>query len=121
MISIFDVNIQCNAMRVTPPSPLRTAYCPILALRTAYRHFLASRTAYRLTTKTNHFGRFHLHKEDTITVCCMHVQSLLKTLALMYIFFLNFLDFDLPKSMFKFIKGEMTPKKRERSKRAKQS
>jgi len=51
----------------------------------------------------------------------MHVQSLLKTLALMYIFFLNFLDFDLPKSMFKFIKGEMTPKKRERSKRAKQS
>jgi len=34
------------------PTPLRTAYRPILALRTAYRHFLASRTAYRLTTKT---------------------------------------------------------------------
>jgi len=51
----------------------------------------------------------------------MHVQSFLKTLALMYIFLLNFLDFDLPKSMFKFIKAEMTPKKRERSKRAKQS
>ena len=74
-------------MRVTPPPPLRTAYCPILALRTAYRHFLASRTAYHLTTKTpNHFGRFHLHyKENKITVCYMHVQSFLKTLALMYL------------------------------------
>ena len=43
-------------MRVTPPSPLRTAYRPILALRTAYRHFSVSRTAYRLTTKTTIFG-----------------------------------------------------------------
>ena len=58
----------------TPP-PLRTAYRPILALRTAYRHVLASRTAYRLTTKNNHFGRFHLHKEDKITLCCMHMYN----------------------------------------------
>jgi len=43
-------------LRVTPPSPLRTAYRPILALRTAYRYFLASRTAYRLTTKTTILG-----------------------------------------------------------------
>jgi len=46
----------------TLPPPLRTAYRSILALRTAYRHFLASHTAYHLTTKNNHFGRFHLHK-----------------------------------------------------------
>ena len=62
-------------LRVTPPPPLRTAYRPIMALRTAYRHFLASRTAYRLTTKNNHFGRFHLHKEDKITLCCMQMYN----------------------------------------------
>ena len=59
----------------TPPPPLRTAYRFILALRTAYRHFLALCTAYRLTTKTNHFERFHVHKEVKITVCCMHMYS----------------------------------------------
>jgi len=48
------------------PSPLRTAYRSILASRTAYRHFVASHTTYRLTTKNNHFGRFHLHKENDI-------------------------------------------------------
>jgi len=53
-------------MRVTPPPLLRTAYRFILALRTAYRHILTSRTAYRLTTKNNHFGRFHLHKEVSV-------------------------------------------------------
>jgi len=31
---------------------------------------------------------------------------------------LVFLDFDLPKSMFKFINADITPKKRERSERA---
>jgi len=73
-------------MRVTPPPPLRTAYHPILALRTAYRYFLASRTAYCLTTKYRHFGRFHLHKEDRITVCCMqmYVQSFFKTLSTVF-------------------------------------
>ena len=57
-----------------PPPPLRTAYRSFLALCTAYRHFLASCTAHRLTTKNNHFGRFHLHKVK-ITVCCMHMYS----------------------------------------------
>ena len=46
--------------------PFRTEYRPILAFCNAYRHFLTSRTAYRLLQKQ--FGRFHLHKEDTITV-----------------------------------------------------
>jgi len=66
---------RCLQMRVTLPPPLRTSYRPILALRLAYRYFLASRTAYRLTTKKNHFGRFHLHKEDKITICCMHMYN----------------------------------------------
>ena len=70
-------------MRVTPPPPLRTAYRSILALRTAYRHYLASRTAYRLTTKNNHFGRFHLHKVKNYSMLYAHVQQFLKTLALM--------------------------------------
>jgi len=64
-----------------PILALRTAYRPILALRTAYRHFSASRTAYRLTTKTTNFWRFHLHKEDKMSL--LHVQSFLQTLALM--------------------------------------
>ena len=25
--------------------------------------------------KNNHFGRFHLHKEDKNTVCCMHMYN----------------------------------------------
>jgi len=72
-------------MRVTSPPPLRTAYRPILVLRTTYRHFLASRTAYRLTTKSTIFWRFHLHKEDKMTICCMHMytHSCKRQLALM--------------------------------------
>jgi len=40
------------------PSPLRTAYRPILGLRTAYLHFLASHIAYRLSTKQQPFWAF---------------------------------------------------------------
>ena len=61
--------------RKTQTKNYHCAYRSILPLRTVYRHFLASRTAYRLTTKTNHFGSFHLHKEVKITVCCMHIYS----------------------------------------------
>ena len=46
------------------PSPLRTAYRPILALRTAYRHFFGLGYCVPFNNKNNHFGRFHLHKED---------------------------------------------------------
>ena len=75
-----------KCMRVTPPLPLRTSYHTILALRTAYRYFLAFHTAYCLTTKYRHFGRFHLHQEDKITVCCMHMyaQLFLKTLSTVF-------------------------------------
>jgi len=76
-------NIMIKPLRVTPPSPLRTAYRPILALRTAYRHFSASRTAYHLTTKTTNFWRFHLPKEEKMSLLHVHVQSFLQTLALM--------------------------------------
>jgi len=74
-------------MRVTPPSPL--AYCvpPYFGLAYCVPLFLASHTVYCLTTKNNHFGRFHLHKEDKITVCFMHmyVQSFLKTLSTVFL------------------------------------
>ena len=53
-------------MRVTP---LRTAYRHILALRTAYRHFVGLAYCVPFINKNNHFGRFHLHKEDKMTVC----------------------------------------------------
>jgi len=43
------VQILMSFVRVTPPSPLRTAYCLILTLRTAYCLILTLRTAYRLT------------------------------------------------------------------------
>ena len=58
-------------------TPLPLAYCVPLYFGIAYcvPPFFASRTAYRLTTKNNHFGRFHLHKEVKITVCCMHMYS----------------------------------------------
>ena len=72
---IISLAFDVASMRVTPPPPLRIAYRPILTMRTAYRHFLASCTAYRLTTKNNPFGRFHLHKEDNFTICCMHMYN----------------------------------------------
>jgi len=46
-----------------------------------------------------------------------HVQSFLKR-YLWCVCLLNFLDLDLPKSMFKFVNADMTLKKRERSERA---
>jgi len=55
-------------------TPLRNACRPILALQTAYRHVLASSTAYRLKTKQP-FWEFHLHKEDKMTVCCVHMYN----------------------------------------------
>jgi len=46
-----------------------------------------------------------------------HVQSFLKTLALMCLL-VKFPSFDLQKSMFKFINAKIKQKKRERSDRA---
>jgi len=54
-----------------PPTPLRTAYRPILTLRTAYRHVSVSRTAYRLTTKTTMFGvSIYIKKIKWQSVAC---------------------------------------------------
>ena len=59
--------------RVTPPSPL--AYCVPLYFGIAYCVPLFFGLAYCVpfNNKNNHFGRFHLHKEVKITVCCMHM------------------------------------------------
>ena len=61
-------------------TPLRNVCRPISALRrpTAYRHDLASSTAYRLKTKQPFF-EFHLHKEDKMTVCCVHMYNHFRT------------------------------------------
>jgi len=52
-------------------TPSTLAYCvlPYFGIAYCVQQFLASRTAYRLSTKNNHFGRFHLHKGDKMTVC----------------------------------------------------
>ena len=105
-------------MRVTPPSPL--AYCVPLYLGFAYcvPPFFGLAYCVPFNNNNNYFGRFHLHKEVKITVCCMHLYSNSWKHKLWFVCLLNFLDFDLPKSMFKFINAEMTTKKRERSERA---
>jgi len=54
--------------------PLRNVCRPISALRTVYRHVLASSTAYRFKTKQP-FWEFHLHKEDKMPVCCVHMYN----------------------------------------------
>ena len=104
-------------MRVTPPSPI--AYCVPLYFGIAYcvPPFFGLAYCVPFCNKNNYFGRFHLHKEDKFTVCCMHMYSnYWKHNLLMCL--LVFLDFDLPKSMFKFINADITQKKREQSERA---
>ena len=56
-------------MRVTPPSPL--AYCVPLYFGIAYcvPAFFGLAYCVPFNNNKNHFGRFHLHKEDKITVC----------------------------------------------------
>jgi len=101
-----------------PPPPLRTAYRSILALRTAYRHFLALRTAYRLTSKTTILGVSIYIKKLKLQYVVYTCTVILENISFWCVCLLNFLDFDLRKSMFKFINAEMTPKQRERSERA---
>jgi len=66
-----------------PPHPL--AYCvpPYFGLAYCVAPFFGLTYYVPFNNKNNHYWRFHLHKEDKITICCMHVQSFLKTLALM--------------------------------------
>jgi len=49
----------------------------------------------------------------------MHMYNHSRKRKLWCVCLLDFLVFDLPLSMFKFVKTEMTAKKRERSERAK--
>ena len=104
-------------LRVTPPPPcvLRTALFWHCVLRTA---IFCLAYCVPFNNKNNLFGRFHLHKEVKITVCCMHMYISSWKHKLLCVCLSKFLDFDLPQSMLKFINAEMTPKKRERSDRA---
>jgi len=103
---------------VTPPSPL--AYCVPLYFGIAYcvPPFFASRTAYRLTTKTTILGVYIYIKKLKLQYVVCTCTVILENISFWCVYLLNFLDFDLRKSMFKFINAEMTPKKRERSERA---
>ena len=97
---------------------MRNACRPISALRTAYRHVLISSTANRLKTKQP-FWDFHLYEEYKMTVCCVHMYNHSCKRQIWCFSLLDFLVFDIPKSMFILINAEMTPKRRERSERAK--
>ena len=51
------------------PSYLGLAYCVSPLFGLAYC------VPFNKKKKPNHFGRFHLHKEDKLTVCCMHTYN----------------------------------------------
>jgi len=88
--------------------PLLLAYCvpPYFGLAYCEPPFLASRTAYRLTTKTTMFWHFHLHKEDKMTVCCIHNHSCKR--KFWFVCLLDFFVFNLLKAMLKFINDAIT-------------
>ena len=57
------------------PSPL--AYCvpPYFGLAYCVPPFFGIAYCVPFNNKNNHFWRFHLHKEDKMTVCCMHMHN----------------------------------------------
>jgi len=65
------------------------------------------------------FWQFHLQKEDIMAVCCVHMYNHSCKRQNLCFCLLEFLLFDIPKSMFFLINAEITPKRRERSERAK--
>ena len=64
-----------------PPCVLRTALFSPYVLRIAI--FRSRVSCVPFNNKNNIFWRFHLHEEDKMTVCCMHMHNhyFLKTLA----------------------------------------
>ena len=99
-----------------PPPSLRTAYRSILALRTAYRHFWPR--VLRTVTKTTILGVSIYIKKLKLQYGVCTCTVILKNISFWCVCLLNFLDYDLRKSMFTFINAEMTPKKRKWSERA---
>ena len=89
----------------SPPCVLRTALVWPCVLRTAM--FSVSRNAYRLTTKQPFFGvsiKIKKIKWQSGVCTCRII------LANVSFVVFDFLVFDLPKSMFKFINAELTLK-----------
>jgi len=100
---------QSISMRVTSLCVLRAAL--FLPCVSAYRHVLSMRTAYRLITKQPFWGNFiYLHKEDKMTVCCVHMYNHSCKRQIWCVCLLDFLIFDIPKSMFILKNAEMTKK-----------
>jgi len=75
-----------SQMSVTPPSPLRTAY----------RQFFGLANCVPFNNTNNHFRRFHLHKEDKITVCRMHMYKLFLQMLAVVCLFVRFPSFRPP-------------------------
>ena len=66
-------SVQLDTYEGDTPSPL--AYCVPLNFGIAYcvPPFFGLAYCVPFNNKNNHFGRFHLHKEVKITVCCMYM------------------------------------------------
>ena len=87
---------------MTPLPPLVYCVPPYFSLAFCVPPFYGLACCVPFNNKNNYFRRFHLHLEDKMT-CMSHAH--LKTCLL------DFLYFDLPKSMFRFIyNAEMTQK-----------
>jgi len=71
LIKIIHVP-QSITMRVTSPCVLRAALFRPCVLRTAMFWPRVLRTVQQ---QNNHFWQFHLHKEDKMTVCCVHMYN----------------------------------------------
>jgi len=58
-------------------TPLPLAYCvpPYFGLAYCVPPFFGLTYCVPFNNKNYHFWRFHLHKEDKMTVCCMHMYN----------------------------------------------
>jgi len=86
-------------------TPLPLAFCvpPNFGLAYCVPPFFGLAYCVPFNNKNKNFWRFHLHKEDRMTLCLhAHVPSFFQTLALMCLS-VRFPSIDLPKLMFKFI------------------
>ena len=55
--------------------PLANCVPPYFGLAYCVPPFFGLAHCVPLNNKNNHFGRFHLHKEDKNAICCMHMYN----------------------------------------------